>query len=105
MGPIPKLLSLVLLVGGLHMAVAMAGEPACDGPYKGRTLTLEELTTVVRNHEAWLGSDRKPDDQRKTNLCQANLEGADLEVRLLEQELEKLLPHLVDYVQGKGGPA
>ncbi len=30
--------------------------------------------------------------------------GADLEVRLLEQELEKLLPHLVDYVQGKGGP-
>jgi CheY-like chemotaxis protein/HPt (histidine-containing phosphotransfer) domain-containing protein len=33
------------------------------------------------------------------------LEGADLEVRLLEQELEKLLPHLVDYVHGKGGPA
>ena len=32
------------------------------------------------------------------------VEGADLEVRRLEQELEKLLPHLVDYVQGKGGP-
>jgi CheY-like chemotaxis protein/HPt (histidine-containing phosphotransfer) domain-containing protein len=32
------------------------------------------------------------------------VEGAELEVRLLEQELEKLLPHLVDYVQGKGGP-
>jgi CheY-like chemotaxis protein/HPt (histidine-containing phosphotransfer) domain-containing protein/anti-sigma regulatory factor (Ser/Thr protein kinase) len=32
------------------------------------------------------------------------LEGADLEVTLLEQELEKLLPHLVDYVHGKGGP-
>ena len=33
-----------------------------------------------------------------------SLEGADLEVRRLEQELEKLLPVLVDYVQGKGGP-
>jgi hypothetical protein len=31
--------------------------------------------------------------------------GASLQLRLLEQELEKLLPHLVDYVHGKGGPA
>ena len=31
-------------------------------------------------------------------------EGAALQLRLLEQELEKLLPHLVDYVHGKGGP-
>lgn len=34
-----------------------------------------------------------------------SLEGADGELRIMEQELEKLLPHLVDYVQGKGGPA
>jgi len=33
------------------------------------------------------------------------VEGAEREVQLLEQELEKLLPHLLDYVQGKGGPA
>jgi two-component system sensor histidine kinase/response regulator len=33
-----------------------------------------------------------------------SLDDANLEVRGLEQELEKLLPHLVDYVQGKGGP-
>ena len=33
------------------------------------------------------------------------VEGADLQVRFLEQELEKLMPHLVDYAQGKGGPA
>jgi PAS domain S-box-containing protein len=30
--------------------------------------------------------------------------GADDEFRGLKQELEKLLPHLVDYVNGKGGP-
>ena len=78
MGLIPKLLSLVLLVGGLDMAVAIAGEPACEGPYKGRKPTPEELATVLRNHRAWLESDRKSDDERKANLCRADLEGAPL---------------------------
>ena len=54
MGLIPKVLSVVLLVGCLDMAGAMAGELACDGPYKGRKLTPEELATVLRNHQAWL---------------------------------------------------
>ena len=34
-----------------------------------------------------------------------SLDGAELQACLLEQELEKLQPLLVDYVQGKGGPA
>ncbi len=83
MGPIPKVLSLVLLVGCLDSAVAIAGEVACDGPYKDRKLTLEELATVLRDHEAWLKSEREPHDTRRANLCQAslfqaNLQGADL---------------------------
>jgi hypothetical protein len=41
MGPIPKMLRVVLLVGCLDMAVAMAGEEACNGPYNGRTPTPE----------------------------------------------------------------
>jgi hypothetical protein len=41
---------LALLVGCLVSGIAVAGEPACDGPYKGRTLTPEELATVLRNH-------------------------------------------------------
>jgi Pentapeptide repeats (8 copies) len=79
MGPIPKVLSLVLLVGCLDSAVAIAGEVACDGPYKGRKLTPEELATVLRNHWAWLESYRKPDDERKANLCQADLRDANLQ--------------------------
>src|SRR5262245_14436024 len=73
------MLSVVLLVGCLGMAVAMAGEPACDGPYQGRTLTPEELATVLHNHEAWIRSGRKPDDERKANLCQASLFNANLQ--------------------------
>jgi hypothetical protein len=78
MGLIPKLLSLVLLVGCLDMAVAIAGELACDGPYQGRGLTPEELATVLHNHQAWLGSGREQDDKRRANLCQANLQKARL---------------------------
>jgi uncharacterized protein YjbI with pentapeptide repeats len=73
MGPIPKVLSLVLLVGCLDLAIAMAGEPACDGPYKGRTLTPEELATVLRDHQAWLKSGSMRQDERKANLCHADL--------------------------------
>jgi Pentapeptide repeats (8 copies) len=81
MGPIPKMLSLVLLVGCLDMAVAshMEGEPACEGPYKDRRPTPEELATVLRNHQAWRTSDGKPDDERRANLCRADLQGADLQ--------------------------
>jgi Pentapeptide repeats (8 copies) len=78
MGPIPKMLSLVLLVGCLDTTVAIAGEQACNGPYKGRTLTPEELAPVLHNHQAWLASDRTQDDERRANLCQATLQGADL---------------------------
>jgi hypothetical protein len=78
MGPIPKMLSVVLLLGCLDSAVAMAGEPACDGPYKGHTLTPEELATVLRKHQAWLKSDGNRDDERRANLCQADLREANL---------------------------
>jgi hypothetical protein len=78
MGLIPKVLSVVLLVGCLVTAVAVAGELECKGPYKDRMLTPEELATVLDNHQAWLGSGRERDDKRRANLCQANLEKARL---------------------------
>jgi Pentapeptide repeats (8 copies) len=78
MGSIPKILGVVLLVGCLDIAVVMAFVRVCGTPYKGRTLTHEELTAVFRNHEAWLKSGRKLDDKRKANLCQANLSKAQL---------------------------
>jgi hypothetical protein len=75
----------VLMVGCLATAVAMAGEQEdlvshpCEGPYKCRTPTSEELATILRNHQAWLESERAPDDPRKANLCQAWLVGANLQ--------------------------
>jgi hypothetical protein len=101
MGLIPTLLSLLLLVGYLDVAVAMAGELECNGPYKGRTLTSKELATILRDHQAWLRTGPEfsikvsdPDFQERVkkgplnldlipqtgraNLCQANLRGADL---------------------------
>ena len=72
MRPLSRSLSVVLLVGYLVATVAVAGEQECDGPYKGRTLTPEELAAVLRNHEAWLKSGAKPDDTRRANLCQAD---------------------------------
>jgi hypothetical protein len=37
----------VLLVGCFVAAVAVAGERECEGPYKGRMLTPEELATAL----------------------------------------------------------
>jgi pentapeptide repeat protein len=50
----------------------------CHGPYSERTLTPEELATVLRNHQTWLESDRNRDDERRATLCLVNLQGADL---------------------------
>jgi hypothetical protein len=74
----------VLLVGCLVAALAVAEEreislTSCEGPYKGRTLTSEELATVLRNHPLWLKPGREQDDKRRANLCQADLNGANLE--------------------------
>ena len=85
MGLIPKLLSVVLLVGCLVAAGAMAGEPPYECPYNGRVPTPEEFATVLRNHQAWLESDRKPDDRRRANLCSANLQEAILNGVNLQQ--------------------
>jgi hypothetical protein len=73
----------VLLVGCLVTSVAIAGEQggtvaSCEGPYVKRMPTPEELTMVLDNHRGWVESGEKPDDQRRANLCQANLAEASL---------------------------
>jgi uncharacterized protein YjbI with pentapeptide repeats len=83
MRPMAEVFIRVFLVGCLIAVVAVAGEQEgtvalCGGPYANRTPTSEELTTVLRNHQAWLASDRKQDDERRANLCQATLQKADL---------------------------
>jgi hypothetical protein len=85
MRPIPRCFVAVVLVGCFVTAVAVAGELGCDGSYKGRTLSPEELATVLHNHQAWLASDRKWDDERRANLCQANLFRAKLLTANLEE--------------------
>ena len=78
MRPISRNVSLALLVGSLVTSVAVAGEQggavaSCEGPYVKRMPTPEELATVLDNHRGWVESGQKPDDQRRANLCQANL--------------------------------
>jgi uncharacterized protein YjbI with pentapeptide repeats len=90
MRPIPKSFVAAILVGCFVTAVAVAGEQegavaSCGGLYVNRTPTPEELATVLRNHEAWWESGRKPDDQRRANLCQAFLANADLQEADLQE--------------------
>ncbi|HUE69470.1 MAG TPA: response regulator [Pirellulaceae bacterium] len=67
---------------------------------------LNRAAHTIRGSMRYFGAKRVYDRAQALEQMGANrsLEGADVEVCLLEQELEKLLPHLVDYVQGKGGP-
>jgi uncharacterized protein YjbI with pentapeptide repeats len=93
--PLSRGLAVAFLVGCLIAAVAVAGEPegsvtSCGGPYANRKPTPEEIATVLRNHQAWLGSDRKRDDERRANLCQAHLDQANLqEARLVQANLQE----------------
>ena len=102
----------VLLVGCLMAAVGVAGEPEgsppppppppsapppkpiveCNGPYKGRRPTLEQLAIVLRDHQAWLKARRNPQDGRRANLCQADLRDANLQgARLDPADLQGVL--------------
>jgi hypothetical protein len=86
-----NILSVVVLVGCLATAVAVAREQKrpqkqvwCKNP-DNYTLTPEELETVLRNHQAWLQSGRQPNDTRRVNLCSADLQGANLEKANLQR--------------------
>ena len=82
MRPMAEVLIPALLVGCFVTAVAVAREQesavvSC-GPYANRWLTPEKLAIVLSNHQAWLPSSGKLDDQRRANLCQAHLREASL---------------------------
>jgi len=87
----------VVLVGCFVTVIAVAGEQECDGPYKGRMPTSKELATVLRNHQEWLGTGAKPNDERRANLCQADLRWADLQrAYLREADLQRAYLHDAD---------
>ena len=51
----------------------------CNGPYKGKQPTPEQLKKVLEDHKAWLEKEEKSDDDPlKANLCLADLRYADL---------------------------
>jgi hypothetical protein len=74
----------VLLVGSTWAVGQEAPTEPCTGKYKGKTLTAEELTTVLADHKAWAEDVRNGEveldapDERRANLCEANLAGANL---------------------------
>ena len=50
----------------------------CDGPFKGKKPTHDQLAEVLANHQAWVTDDFPDGDERRANLCEANLRGAAL---------------------------
>jgi hypothetical protein len=84
MQPMAEGLIPILVVGCFVAIVAVAGELECEGPHKGRTLTSETLATVLRNHQVWLKAGGEPNDERRANLCQADLHGANLQEVILQ---------------------
>jgi uncharacterized protein YjbI with pentapeptide repeats len=76
----------LVVVGSTILVLGQAGAAGqCQGQYKGKTLTAEELTKVLANHRVWLEERAhgkvKPDaaDDQRVNLCGADLRGANLE--------------------------
>lgn len=62
--------------------VAQEEQPECEGPYKGKRLTHEELLFVLERHKEWISSGgaymKNYSDPRRANLCSSGLEGVDL---------------------------
>ena len=85
MRPLLRRLSVALLVGCLTVAVAVPGAQECNGPYKGRWPTPEEIETILRNHQAWQEAGARPNDERRANLCQVGLHEANLQGALLRK--------------------
>jgi uncharacterized protein YjbI with pentapeptide repeats len=85
MRPMPEVFIPILLVGCLVVIVAVAGEQGCEGPYKGRTPTPEELATLLHNHERYSQAPIMTPGRSKwkANLCEADLSKANLEKALL----------------------
>jgi hypothetical protein len=84
MRPIPESIVVVVLVGCLVTAVAVAGELGCEGRYKGhKSPPPKELETVLRKHGAWLEAGATPNDKRRADLSQRDLVGAKLQGEVL----------------------
>ncbi len=78
---IDRLFRMVMIVVLCHGALEAHGEepplPPCEGKYKDKKLSAEELTKVLANHNAWIQDvyavkvkDGAP-DERRANLCEA----------------------------------
>jgi hypothetical protein len=93
----PSLARLTTATGlGLLLLVASPArsQDACSGPYKGRSVTPEELADVLAAHQKWL---EKEADGRQANLCGAILHGATLPwVDLIGADLQETALHGAD---------
>jgi hypothetical protein len=88
MRPMAEVLIPVLLVGCLIAAAVIAGEQ--EGSvnqylYNDRTPTPEELTAILRNHQEWLESGPKPNNEGRPDLSQTNFQRAYLVDANLQQ--------------------
>jgi Pentapeptide repeats (8 copies) len=99
MRPTSRNLSVALLVGCLAIPITVPGAQECNGPYKGRKPTPEEikvilrdhqvgietkrafndpLQVILRDHQVGIETKRAFNDPLRVNLCQANLQKSNL---------------------------
>ena len=65
-----------LMVVCLTTTMGAFAEKECDGPFKGKKPTEEQLTEVLLNHQAWIDAGLPDSDERRANLCKADLSEA-----------------------------
>src|SRR2546425_5534516 len=75
MQSIAHIITAVFLGFPLLLAPSARGQDECDGPYKGRSVSREALSSVLEAHQRWL---KKDSEGQRANLCGADLHGANL---------------------------
>ena len=71
-------IAFLLIVVCLATTTDAFAQEKCDGPFKGKTPTDEQLAKDLANHKAWMDAEGPDGDKRRANLCDANLSGANL---------------------------
>jgi len=78
-------IALPLIVVCLAMSTSAFALEECEGPFKGKKPTDEQLKEVLTDHKAWIDAGHPDGDERRAYLCEANLSKTDLRSRTVNR--------------------